>query len=107
MYWPPDVHDKLAVMLGDTPMQYKRYTADAKAVAELQARKAGRTEIDEESMIRGFIISVPRHLRDGIEEVLTNHNIDLMYYRPALDEANYPNHLRTHPAPSSASPVQS
>lgn len=98
MYWPPELKEKLAAMIADAPRQYHRYTEDAVAVAELQAKKAGRTEIDEEAMIRGFIISVPRHLRDGIEEVLTNHNIDLMYYRPALDDANYPNHLRQHPA---------
>ena len=100
MYWPPEIKEKLAAMVADTPAQYHRYTDDALAVSELQAKKAGRSEIDEEAMIRGFIISVPRHLRDGIEEVLTNHNIDIMYYRPALDDANYPNHLRKNPAPT-------
>lgn len=106
MYWPPEVKEKFAAMIADTPMQYRRYTEDATAVAELQAKKSGRSEMDEESMIRGFIISVPRHLRDGIEEILTNHNLDLQYYRPALDEANYPNHLRKHPAPSANSTLK-
>lgn len=105
MYWPPDVKEKLVALNADTPPQYKRYTADAAPAGELQAKKAGRTEMDEESMIRGFIVSVPRHLRDGIEELLTNHNIDLTYYRPSMDEANYPNHLRKNPAPVAASPT--
>lgn len=105
MYWPPEVKEKLTALMADTPIQYKRYTADAIAATEIQAKKAGRTEIDEEAMIRGYIVSVPRHLRDGIEEILTNHNIDLMYYRPTMDEANFPNHLRKNPAPVAASPA--
>lgn len=39
-------------------------------------------------MVRGFITSVPRHLRDGIHEVLGQHNIDLQYYMPVFDEPN-------------------
>src|SRR5690349_6950885 len=105
MYWPPEVKEKLATLNADTPPQYKRYTADAFAAGEIQAKKAGRTEMDEEAMIRGYIISVPRHLRDGIEEILTNNNIDLTYYRPAMDEANFPNHLRKNPAPAQVAPT--
>lgn len=105
MYWPPDVKEKLTALQADTPQQYKRYTVDAVAAGELQAKKIGRTEMDEESMVRGYIVSVPRHLRDGIEEVLSNHNFDLIYYRPSMDEANFPNHLRKNPAPAQVAPT--
>lgn len=105
MYWPAEVKDKLVALEADTPLQYKRYTVDAVAAADIQAKKNGRSEMDEDCMTRGFIVSVPRHLRDGIEEVLTNHNVDLMYYRPVMDEPNFPNHLRKHAAPASASPT--
>ncbi len=88
MYWSPDLKEKLAGMLADTPPQYHQYIQpNIQHASEQQAKKAGKSEVDEESMVRGFIVSIPRHLRDGIIEVLSQHNFDLLYYRPVFDEA--------------------
>lgn len=87
--WNADAAEKLREMLADTPMSYRKYLdADVRACAELQAHHLGKSEVDEDAMIRGFITVVPRHLRDGLHEVLTEHNIDLQQYFPVFDEPN-------------------
>lgn len=87
--WASEVEQKLRELLADTPAGYRKYLdADVRICAELHAQRLGKSEIDEDAMVRGFITSVPRHLRDGIHEVLGQHNIDLQYYMPVFDEPN-------------------
>lgn len=89
MYWPPELTDLLRELIADTPEQYKKYLRQwAAPAAENQAKKLGKSEIDEDCVVRGYITAVPRHLRDGIHEVLGQHNVDIMYYRPVFDEPN-------------------
>ena len=89
MFWPGEVKLKLQELTGDTPPAYRKYVDQyAHAAAENAAKKLGKSEVDEDAMVRGYILSVPRHLRDGIHEILTEHNVDLMYYRPVFDEPN-------------------
>jgi hypothetical protein len=99
--WSPETLEKLQVLIADSPLQYRAYVnvARVRGSADLQAQKLGKSEMDEEALIRGFITAVPRHLRDGITEVLTEHNYDLIYFRPVFDEPNY--------LPKSAPPGQS
>lgn len=98
--WAPEVESKLREMLADTPTGYRKYLdADARTSAELFAHRMGKSEVDEDAMIRGFITAVPRHLRDGIHEVLGQHNIDLQYYEPVFDEPN-PVHKNHNHEPS-------
>lgn len=92
--WAGEVREKLQLLIADTPMTYRKYTDLTPAAAEAQAKKLGRSEVDEDALIRGYITVVPRHLRDGIEEVLLEHNVDIMYFRPAFDEPQY---LPKHP----------
>ncbi len=98
MFWSPDMREKLHALIGDTPMNYKKYvSADlVKASTESQAHKLGKSEVDEDSLVRGYITAIPRHLRDGITEVLTQHNYDLLYFRPVFDEPNFLNHVSDH-----------
>lgn len=89
MRWPPELKELFQQLLADTPEQYKKYVRQwTVPAAEDQARKLGKSEIDEDCVIRGYITAVPRHLRDGIHDVLSEHNVDLMYYRPVFDEPN-------------------
>lgn len=89
VYWPPELREFLQELLADTPPYYKKYvTAWAAKAAEEQSHKLGKTEIDQDCVIRGYITAVPRHLRDGIHEVLSQHNVDIAYYRPVFDEPN-------------------
>ncbi|MBI5467189.1 MAG: hypothetical protein HY975_03170 [Candidatus Kerfeldbacteria bacterium] len=86
--WPDEVTEKMKALLADTPMAYRKYIeGQIEPEALRQAEKLGRSEIDEDAMIRAFIVCVPRHLRDGIHEVLGEHDIDLQYYGPVFDEA--------------------
>jgi hypothetical protein len=91
--WPSEVTEKLNEMIADMPLIYHKYLTAARPGAEVIAHRQGKSEVDEDSMVRGFITSVPRHLRDGIEETLGQHNFDLQYYRPAFDE---PSPLTNH-----------
>lgn len=87
--WPAEVEIKLREMLADTPSGYRKYLdPEVRHCAELHAHRQGKSEIDEDAMIRGYITSVPRHLRDGLHEILGQHNIDLQYYMPVFDEPN-------------------
>lgn len=99
--WSPEVEIKLREMLADTPQAYRKYLdPDVRACAELQAHHLGKSEVDEDAMVRGYITVVPRHLRDGLHEVLTEHNIDLQYYFPVFDEPNpihHPGHVTLPP----------
>lgn len=98
--WAAEVEEKLRELLADTPPGYRKYLdTDVRACAELHAQRMGKSEVDEDAMIRGYITSVPRHLRDGIHEVLGQHNIDLQYYSPVFDEAN-PVHKNHNHEPS-------
>lgn len=92
--WSDDVEDKLKELLADTPRPYRKYLdGRVEAVAALQAEKLGRSEIDEDAMIRAYITCVPRHLRDGLPEILGEHNVDLEYYRAVFDEPPPLNHI--------------
>ena len=87
--WAAEVEEKMRELLADTPMAYRKYIdADIRTSTELHAHRMGKSEIDEDAMIRGYITSVPRHLRDGLHEILGEHNIDLQYYMPVFDEPN-------------------
>ena len=87
--WAAEVEDKLRELLADTPIAYRKYIeGDFRACTERPAQRLGKSEIDEDAMIRGYITSVPRHLREGIHEILGQHNIDLQYYLPVFDEPN-------------------
>lgn len=98
--WASEVEEKLRELLADTPTAYRKYLdPDVRACAELHAERLGKSEIDEDAMVRGFITSVPRHLREGIHEVLGQHNIDLQYYQPVFDEPN-PVHKNHNHEPS-------
>lgn len=99
MRWSDEVKVKLSELLADTPAPYRKYVNQCPAAAEFQARNLGRSEVDEDALVRGYIVIVPRHLRDGIEEVLSEHNYDLMYYRPVFDEAQYKPVPKTEPPP--------
>lgn len=89
LHWPPELKQLLQELIADTPSYYKKYvTATAALAAENQAEKLGKSEIDEDAVIRGYITAVPRHLRDGIHDVLNQHNVDLTFYRPVFDEPN-------------------
>lgn len=89
MIWAAEVEEKLRELLADTPTGYRKYLdTDVRTCAELHAQRMGKSEIDEDAMVRGYITSIPRHLRDGIHEVLGQHNIDLQYYMPVFDEPN-------------------
>src|SRR5262245_8357569 len=92
MRWSPEVKERLLELKSDTPITYKQYLEHCEASAEMQAVKLGKSEVDDEAMVRGYITAVPRHLRDGITEVLSEHNYDLMYFRPVFDEPNFANH---------------
>lgn len=90
IYWPPEIKEKLHAILADTPAGYRKYAdLNVVAAAEEESRRAGRTEMDEEHLIRGFIRSIPRHLRDGIHDILSEHNVDMIYFRPVFDEPLY------------------
>lgn len=85
--WPEEVKEKLRELVADTPLAYRQYlTGCVEIVTEQQAQKLGRSEVDEDAMIRAYIVCVPRHLRDGLHDVLGEHNIDLQYYQPVFDE---------------------
>ncbi len=87
--WASEVEQKLRELIADAPITYRKYfDADVKNAARLQAQRLGKSEIDEDAMVRGFITCVPRHLRDGLQEVLGQHNVDLQYYLPVFDEPN-------------------
>lgn len=99
--------EKLAELVADTPMQYRKYVdlGIVETASDWQAKKAGKSEVDEDSLVRGFIVAIPRHLRDGIHETLTEHNYDLLYFRPVFDEPNFlpDQHKNTHrPLPPTA-----
>lgn len=97
--WASEVEEKLREMLADTPTSYRKYLdPDVRACAELQAHRLGKSEVDEDAMVRGYITVIPRHLRDGIHEVLGQHNIDIQYYMPVFDEANPLDHNHFHSA---------
>lgn len=92
--WAGETEERLRELLADTPPAYRKFLdPEVRACAELHAQRMGKSEIDEEAMVRGYITCIPRHLRDGIQEVLGQHNIDVQYYRSVFDE---PNPL-THP----------
>lgn len=85
--WSEDVREKLRELLADTPLAYRKYLDHCvDEVAQQQAKKLGRSEVDEDAMIRAYITCVPRHLRDGLHEVLGEHNVDLEYYQAVFDE---------------------
>ncbi len=89
LIWASGVIEKLQEMLADTPRAYRQYLdLDVKQASELHAQHLGKSEIDEDAMVRGFITSIPRHLREGIHEVLGQHNVDLQYYQSVFDEPN-------------------
>ena len=93
--WPPEVKEKRHDLVSDMPLSYKKHLEHLDAATEWQAERAGKSEIDEESLVRGFITVIPRHLRDGIVEVLSQHNFDMLYFRPVFDEPQFlpkPNH---------------
>ncbi|MBI3572729.1 MAG: hypothetical protein HY092_00840 [Candidatus Kerfeldbacteria bacterium] len=97
--WPEEVIEKLKELTADTPPSYRKYIdVTAKLAGEQQAERLGRSEVDEDAMVRGYITCVPRHLRDGIEEVLSEHNIDLIYFRPVFDEPQALIHPKTKPS---------
>lgn len=97
--WAAEVEQKLRELLADTPAGYRKYLdGDVRTGAELQAQHLGKSEIDEDAMVRAFITCVPRHLRDGIHEVLNQHNIDLQYYMPVFDEPNLVHKNHNHEA---------
>lgn len=99
--WGAEVESKLRELLADTPANYRKYLdPDVRAAAELQAHHLGKSEVDEDAMIRGYITVVPRHLRDGLHEVLGEHNVDLQYYMPVFDEPNLVHHNHTAPTPA-------
>lgn len=87
--WHEEARTALQELIADTPMSYKKYLDLAVPAAEHQAHILGRSEVDEDAMIRGYITAVPRHLRDGIEEPLLQHNVDIMYIRPVFDEPQF------------------
>lgn len=98
--WAAEVEAKLKEMLADTPAGYRKYLdPDVRRCAEMHAHRMGRSEVDEDAMVRGYITTIPRHLRDGIHEVLGQHNVDLQYYMPVFDEPN-PIHRKTPAAPT-------
>jgi hypothetical protein len=103
--WSLDGKARLQELIADTPMSYRKYLTEVKASVESQAHKMGKSEIDEEVIVRGFITIIPRHLRDGIIEILSQHNYDMMYFRPVFDEPQYlpkkPEHDKPQP-PGSA-----
>jgi hypothetical protein len=100
--WGAEVELRMRELLADTPPAYRKYLdPDIRAAAELQAQHLGKSEIDEDAMIRAYITVVPRHLRDGLHEILSEHNIDLMYYMPVFDEPN----MLHHQAPKSPPPA--
>jgi hypothetical protein len=87
--WASEVEEKLREMLADTPAAYRKFLdPDVRACAELHAKRQGKSEIDEDAMVRAYITVIPRHLRDGVKEILGQHNIDLQYYLPAFDDPN-------------------
>lgn len=87
VYWSPELKEKLQALLADVPARHKEYISPKiNAAVELIAHRQGKTDIDEDCLVRAFILCVPRHLRDGIEEVLSQHNYDLLYFRPVFDE---------------------
>ncbi|MEK7538014.1 MAG: DUF2621 family protein [Patescibacteria group bacterium] len=95
--WASEVEDKLRELLADTPPAYRKYLdPDVRECAELHAHRQGKSEVDEDAMIRGYITTIPRHLRDGIHEILGQHNIDIQYYRPVFDEPNPLDHNHVH-----------
>jgi hypothetical protein len=98
MYWSPEIKEKMTILVADSPMNYKKFFSNGvlEASIESQAKKLGKTDIDEESLVRGYITAVPRHLRDGIEESLSEHKYDLIYFRPVFDEPNFLNHHSDH-----------
>lgn len=88
-----ELREKLREMIADTPLTYRKYLKGVEESVISQAQKLGKSQVDEEAMVRGFITIVPRHLRDGITEILTQHNYDLLYFRPVFDEPQFlPNH---------------
>ncbi|MBI2984424.1 MAG: hypothetical protein HYY50_02270 [Candidatus Kerfeldbacteria bacterium] len=92
--------------MADTPPTYRRWLNRqvVRQAAEWQAQKLGKSDVDEEALVRGYIVVVPRHLRDGIEEVLTDHNYDLLYFRPVFDEPTFRDHLSSRTPPSTNRP---
>lgn len=101
IYWPPESKEKMRLLIADSPMQYRKYVNQERIhdSAELQAKKLGKSEMDEEALVRGYITAVPRHLRDGVTEVLNEHNYDMTYFRPVFDEPNYLPSQNQPPAP--------
>lgn len=94
--WGAEVEEKLRELLADTPASYRKYLdPDVRAAAALQAQHLGKSEIDEDAMVRAYITVVPRHLRDGLHEILGEHNVDLQYYLPVFDEPNLIHHNHT------------
>lgn len=74
--------------LADTPPRLRIHIEPKLEMAvELIAHRQGKSDIDEDAVVRAYILSTPRHLREGIEEVLTEHNVDLIFFRPVFDEA--------------------
>jgi hypothetical protein len=87
--WASEVEEKLQELLADTPLAYRKYLdPDVRECAALHAQHMGKSEIDEDAMVRGYITSIPRHLREGVHEILGQHNIDLQFYMPVFDEPN-------------------
>lgn len=93
--FPPETKGKLRELMADVPITYRKYLNDDLVIAsaQLQAQRLGKSQVDEEALVRGFITAVPRHLRDGLTEILGQHNYDMLYFRPVFDEPVFqPNH---------------
>lgn len=87
MYWPPEVKEKLHALMADTPPRHKQYIQPIiKSAVEMIANRLGKSDIDEECLVHAYIVCVPRHLREGIGQVLSDHNYDLLYFRSVFDE---------------------
>lgn len=87
MYWSPELKEKLSILMADTPPRHKEYIQPKiEAAVELMTQKMGKSDPDEDSLIHAYILCVPRHLRDGIVQVLTEHNYDMLYFRAVFDD---------------------
>jgi len=87
--WPDEIKEKMSGILTDMPLAYRKYIdPNIHQAANQIAGREGKSEVDEDLMIRAMITSIPRHLRNGLREVLTDHHIDILYYRQAFDEPN-------------------
>ncbi len=75
------------MLMADTPPMHKKYISPKiQAAVELMAQRLGKSEVDEDCLVHAYILCVPRHLRQGIEQVLTEHNYDLLFFSPVFDD---------------------